>query len=229
MRNTIIIATLLLTLLLSGCESGSDYPDAGIQLYQQYEVFIQDNSKAGFANFREGGENGPRLHLTGDAKVSVNGHRMLYTPSTSDDYPEFNYASFIDLTDKKAKFEFKRSKGNTLTNEIDISNIASVTAEEGLRKITTGTPVRFNVNGTLGNNDIIRVILIPTVISDNTVTYEANVNYMTETFTLSDVPAGQYNIRLDVVRTSPTKDNDGNAGGIIRVIRRKTVVEVTVE
>ena len=98
-----------------------------------------------------------------------------------------------------------------------------------MRNLYNGTPVEFTLSGTLGNNDNIRVMLVPTVVTENAATYEADVNYMNNTFTLTDVPTGRYNVRLDVVRTRPTQENDGNAGGVIRVIRRKTAVEVSVE
>lgn len=218
----------MLLLVLASCEDSNDYPEDSISLYQQYEVYIQDNSKAGFANFYVGNPEGERFRLTGDAKVMVNDNKMYYTPTVSSTYPEFNYSSYIDLTDDRAIFKLKRSKNRTLTNSISFTSIPNVHLSPEIKTVKNGDAIPYLVNGMLQPDDKVEVSLVNVISTNDAKIFKAVTSPFSNTFTISGVPAGTYNFRLDVVKTQNTQENDGNASGSIRVIRRKMAMEIKV-
>ncbi|MBD5217463.1 MAG: hypothetical protein HDS70_05560 [Bacteroidales bacterium] len=228
MKITKWIAAICATFVLCACSDLNDFPEDSIQLYQQYEVYIQDNSKAGFANFYVGGPEGQRFRLTGDAKVTVNDVKLLYAPSVTETSPEFNYSTYIDLGDRSATFRLFRSKNRTLTNSVDISDIPYITMGTNATTLSASENIPYTASAILQPQDQVEVSLAPAIGGTNVRIYKAVVSPISNSFRLHDVPAGRYFIRLDVVRQYPTTENDGSASGTIRVIRRKMTGEITV-
>lgn len=228
-RKAHALGAACLCLLLSSCDPDNDYPANDLKIYQQYEVFIQDGSKAAFANFYLDAPGGMRFRLTGDAKVTVNDVNMLYSPSISETSPEFNYAAALDMTDERAIFRFYRSHDTMYTNSVSFADMAYITMTDLSTTISNGQAVAYTVNGAIQPDDKVAVTLVPTEATTNARIYTTAVSPFSNTFTCTDVPAGKYNVRLDVVRTVITTANDGIAdGGVIRIIRRKTATDVTV-
>lgn len=219
---------MALPFVLASCNDLNDFPESGIELYQQYEVYIQDTSKAGFANFYTGGPSGERFRLTGDAKVTVNDVKMLFSPSISATQPEFNYSTYIDMGDKEAVFRLRRSKNTTLTNKVNFSDIPYITLNDDVKSVATGGTLAYEVHGIMQPDDHVEVSLVPSIGGTDARIFKAVVSPFSSSFHLTDIPAGRYNIRLDVVREQATSENDGNAGGSMRVVRRKVKYEVSV-
>ncbi|MCM1291450.1 MAG: hypothetical protein NC201_04585 [Prevotella sp.] len=227
-KNLALAAVTLCATFFFSCDSSDDYPEDSLNIYQQYEVFIQDGSKAGFANFYINSPEGERFRLVGDAKVTVNDVKMLYSPSVSATYPEFNYSNYIDVTDQRAIFKFYRNNDKVLTNSVSFENMACAVLPPETNTIKLGQQTPYDINGILQPDEKVAVSLVPLVTSSTPQTYNAATSPFGQSFTILDIPEGVYTIRLDVVKTLETQQNDGNASGRIRVVRRKSFNEIKI-
>lgn len=208
------VLALCFATLLGAC-SDDNGMDKDIYLYQEYEVFLSSELKAGYANFRKNGSQGERMELTNGSKLTINARDTYYIGNEDN---EFNYSAEIDPHHTKCVFKFTRSKNNVLTNEIMFDVIPDITFPGDLSEISLANPTfKVNLNGAQPSD--VNIYLISTYDGPNATPYPVFVDF-DGTCKVAGVPAGNYTLYADSQITVPTTENDGFAGGQIHMIKR---------
>lgn len=213
----VCLATLALCFGFASCADSDEFPD--MQIYQQYEVLITPTSKAAFANLREGSASGQMLYFSGEA-LTVNTKMMYYNENVPSD--GFNYSAYLDENHKKAIFSFNRKNNVTLVNEVEFGSIPEVEIPQDFVSVVPFGKYTFNLNGLSPEN-------LEIWLGESSRRYDAVVNAFTGEFSFAEVPVGTYDLNIDYVKVTPTTQNDGTAGGSIRLVRRQIRRAVTVE
>lgn len=207
----------LIGVALFGSCSDDDGMDKDLNLYQEYEVYLSKELKAGYANFRKNGSQGERMELTNGSKLTINAIDTYYLGDAGN---EFNYSAEIDSRHTKAVFKFTRSKNNVLTNEISFDVIPDVTFPDDLSEISLDDPTfRVNLNG--ADPASVNVYFMSTYDGPNATPYPAFVGF-DGICSAGGVPPGNYTLYAESEITVPTVQNDGFAGGQIHLIKRES-------
>lgn len=222
----ITLSLLLWAAALTACnEDDKDIAPADIDVWQQYEVYISNGTApAAFANMREGSASGRRLKLERNS-LTCNTRDMIYTPAESDTWPEFNYAVQLEPNHRYAAFELKRG-GRTLKNRIDIADIPAL-ACPALTRIENGIEYPLDCAG-IPEEFRVNVSLSPSQTNLNTDVVYAELDRQAGKFSFFGLKTGVYTLRVDVVRSQPTAQNDGAASGTLTAIRRSSTGDVQV-
>lgn len=214
---------LILTTFLSGCSQ--DNPDAD-NIYQEYQVIVTPTYKSAFANLRRNDSTGERLWLKGEEVLTVNARTMYYQDVVENGATEFNYSATIDNAHTKAIFKLRRDSKNVLTNEIDFDIVPDIVFPESMNQISNGESLSLEIPGI--NPSELRVMLVSTLVSTEDNTYQARVNLTSGAFIFTGVPVGRYDMYVDIIHDTPTKQNFGDAAGNIRLIKRQVLHNVKV-
>lgn len=218
MRKTAAIGALLLamTAVFASC---NEEPENGLtpsmRVYQEYEVYISEGIPAAFANIRETDAMGRRIEIQ-PGTLSCNTREMYFTGDLGKF--EFDYASQLEANHKYATFRFQRSTHKTLTNTITFSDIPELPLPD-LTQIENGVSYPLDCS-TVPEEFDIKVSLSPSSTQLNTAPVYADLDREQGYFSFFAAPAGSYTLRVDVIRTEPTVENDTPATGIMRAIRR---------
>lgn len=218
-----VMASMIVAAGLTGC---SDDPNEGIDVYQQYCVVLTPTARAAFANFREGTAAGDRLRIEGEGAVKVNAMTMYFTMPTSPSDPEYTYSCELPMNHDEVIFSLKLND-RTLTNRFDMADVAGIQIPDGLNVISNGTPIVLDLDG-LSPSEV-SMTLSTSAAADVSSTYSAEVNLVSGSYVFMNVPAGIYNLDIDAYYSLETTDNDGKAGGEIKVVRRTEKRGVRVE
>ena len=218
---------LILAFAATGCDKDiNEHLSGNTAVYQQYEVYINGSELPGaFANFRVGSAYGDRVQVE-QGSIQCNAMEMFYVPSTGTTDPEFNYAVQLERNHSFARFTFKRSKSETLVNEISYADVPELKTP-ALDQIVPGQIYSFDMSAVPAEYDV-EISLSPSqTLIDGSVA-RAEVNRTANEFSFFGVKSGTYTLRVDVVKTARTEMNDSPAGGLMRVVRRSSRSEVDV-
>lgn len=216
---------MTLSLLFISCTEDTGM-NSNYSLFQQYEVLVSENGNSAYANFRLGTAAGDRVELTNGTNLKINALDTYYQESISATEPEFNYSTTLDYNHKKAIFTFHRRANLDLVNEVEFNSIPYVSFKKPTQDIKKDTSYEIEMGDLLPYE--VRIYLLgtgETGISDSAPMGVVSPNGKV---TFSNVESGVYRMVIDAVRTYPTTQNDGEAGGSITLIKRKIVNNVRV-
>lgn len=220
----ILLAVLGVSMLsLTAC---NDDPVDQTDVYQQYYVIVTPEARMAYANFRAGTATGDRLKIDGDESVKVNSMPMFFVSATTPAFNDYNYVCALPDNHEKVIFSVDLGK-TTLTNSFELKDVPAVVIPETMAEITNKTPYTLDL-GALSPSQV-SVRLEKGISSASADTYEAQMNLVSGSFMFVNVPAGSYRLCVEGTYAFVTEDNDGSAGGEIKVTQRSeknvTVVE----
>ncbi len=117
-----ILCAAVPALLLVSCDKSDD--DTPSNLYQEYEVLVENGNASAFANLRLGGPSGERVKIK-EGKLTVNMLPMYYQSPTSPTEPEYTYFATLATNHEKAIIRLKHSAGKTLINTSEYGAIGA--------------------------------------------------------------------------------------------------------
>ncbi len=215
-----ILCAAVPALLLVSCDKSDD--DTPTNLYQEYEVLVEKGGVSAFANLRKDGGDGERIRVS-EGSLTVNTLTMYYTKPETPTDPEYTYFATLASNHTKAVFRFRNSKGKTLVNTAEYSEVPEVSpVVDNLYEVHTGDVIRLKLNGASVNEVegwLVGSSSLATPIS-LTITGTLDMSSGEAEILLPSVTPGVYNLVLDVSRAFPVTDGDGTAGGRMLVIRR---------
>lgn len=205
---------------LTSCEKDNDKVPAN--LYQQYEVLVNDGSASAFANLRTGGPQGERVHIP-DGRLVVNTQMMFYQAPETPTELEYTYFATLPANHTKAIFRLKNSSGKTIENTTEFGNIRpAVVADNSLREVTPGETIEIDRGGHYAS-EIEAYLNGPSTLAKPiklTVMDKLDFSSPLADITLPDDLTGVYDLILDVVINEPVSSGDGTASGEIKTIVR---------
>lgn len=219
-----LVSVLIGCVSFTGCEKDPGFSPSTL-IYQQYQVFRNNNTLAAFANFRDGGANGGRYMLSGAAEVKVNNQEMYFTENISNTEPEFNYSLALSANVKTVKFTFKKSRSQKFENSVDISNLP---VPEITDIVTEGDQQYAEVNLMGANFMMVNIFIVPRGATDKKKAVFVALNPDGRAYLSGMVTPGIYDLYVEYSINVPTTQNDGNAGGNINVVSRTSKGAVTI-
>ncbi|MDE7159767.1 MAG: hypothetical protein K2O24_02835 [Muribaculaceae bacterium] len=212
-------------MMVSMAACGKDEPEGGKndlrnRVYQQYEVRIINNSIAAYANLRRSDASGERVHLSGASSLSVNDQEMYYTPTQTQDFPEFNYSLPIAPDAAAVTYTLKVNDDFSLTNSLPLASLPEIGIILENNAISPSSPLRLDMAG-LAPEDV-TVILDDFVVGGAASPIQGTVS-ASGIVVFPNLPEpGRYYLTVTLTRTFPTSQNDGAASGSIKGIRIST-------
>ncbi len=205
-------------MMLGGCDKEEETP---ANLYQEYEVLVENGNASAFANLRLGGPSGERVKIK-EGKLTVNMLPMYYQSPTSPTEPEYTYFATLATNHEKAIFRLKNSAGKTLTNTSEYGAIEAVVTENtSLYDVHGGERVKILLNGAFVAD--IKVWLVGNTATSTPTQLNVieSLNFASPTAEVV-IPAvtGVYDLVIDRIEETPVREGDGAASGQIRTIIR---------
>jgi hypothetical protein len=214
MKKFLIPMLAMFAFMLTSCNDDSNGLDANTPIYQEYRVeVLWDGTVNAFANFYSDYANRTRVKLDNGASIKVNGKSMVYEATDSGEDDTFDYACTLTGTGTDVIFDFTRSKGNVLTNQISTNDAQKVNITTEMKTITNGQIFQVEESSDASAfNSSLRVLLLR---SGSSTVYSADV-YGTS-YSFRNVPEGNYVMRLISYVTKSLQEQNSNAGGTISV------------
>lgn len=220
MKKTILKLTAALLCaapVLTSCGNDDDDPNADKRIFQQYEVRVSGQTAMAYANMRRAAADGKRVRLSGDARLYAGTREMNYTMEVSETEPEFNYWSAVDNGATEVTFRLVGGSGNVLTNTLPLNLIPDykITVPDGV--ITPST--RLTIDASLLNVGNVSVEIVDPMTVGDAGRYPASVTAAGNVLFSKLPPEGTYTLTTSSSVMLPTQQNDGKAGGSMRLVK----------
>ena len=209
--------------MLSSCSKNDD--DSSTGLYQQYEIYINSGAQTAYANLRLGNEDGPRTRLGKGATLLCNKMTMIYSSVDDEEgYTNvnngYNYFVSIEPYHKKGIFELIGTSGKVLRNEVDLSSLPNITFSSTTEEEESGI-VKLNLDGASLKDVTAFVVNSRITDLDNGESSIIQLPIANDgTINVSALETKRYEILVDYVENHPTTQNDRDAKGNIKVVKR---------
>lgn len=218
-KNIIKLLVLLLPLVIavSSCDDKKD--DSPANLYQEYQVLVENGTASAFANFREGGAAGQRVNV-GNEHITVNKLPMYYQKPVTDTDPEFTYFATLMPNHKKAIFRYRNSKGKTLVNTSEYGEMPVITLIGNPYEVKVGDVLKLELNGAMPN-EVKAYLTGVSAISAKPIELSviSSIDFSTAQISLPQL-SGLYDLILDYVQEDPVTAGDGTASGTLTTVIR---------
>ncbi|MBD5335790.1 MAG: hypothetical protein HDR95_08245 [Bacteroides sp.] len=205
---------------VTSCDKDDDKVPAN--LYQQYEVLVENGNASAFANLRVGGASGERVKVS-ESRLTVNMLPMYFDTPVSATDPEYTFFATLSTNHTKAVFRFKNSAGKTLVNTSDFDVIDPVTlVDPSIYDVTGGQKLKIELGGAFANE-------VDVWLKGSTATSEPIKLNVIESMDFTDTTAeivlpadliGIYDLILDRTVVTPVTEGDGTATGEIKTVIR---------
>lgn len=210
------IAIAILAVSFASCNDGKE--DANMKLAQYYQVEFINGQVNCFANFYLDGMDGARTLLPSGSHIYVGNSEMIsWTQAQSSDF-SYSYQAPSDAT--SLVFKLDAPDGHTYTNSISRSEVSKAVIPSELGEIENDVPIVFPVDAKLTETVSLRLVQQTSLSSPQV--YNIPVAPGDQGFTISNVPAGQYELRYIIMASKPLQAQMDNCGGIINLLSVST-------